>query len=82
VIVLLSTGGTLARTLPLISLYALAGYRLMPALREPGPLHRLCSTRRPRVLAPGAEIVIRRRHAPTQVLLSRPPGRGRPDPAL
>lgn len=33
VIVLLSTGGTLEKTLPLISLYALAGYRLMPALQ-------------------------------------------------
>ncbi len=33
VIYLLSAGGTLAKALPLISLYALAGYRLMPALQ-------------------------------------------------
>lgn len=33
VIYLLSAGGTLAHALPLISLYALAGYRLMPALQ-------------------------------------------------
>ncbi|MHB1286615.1 MAG: ABC transporter ATP-binding protein [Leptospirales bacterium] len=34
VIYLLSAGGTLARALPMISLYALAGYRLMPALQQ------------------------------------------------
>ncbi|MHB1605921.1 MAG: ABC transporter ATP-binding protein [Leptospirales bacterium] len=34
VIYLLSAGGTLAHALPLISLYALAGYRLMPALQQ------------------------------------------------
>ena len=33
VIVLLNGGGSLEKTLPLISLYALAGYRLMPALQ-------------------------------------------------
>lgn len=34
VLVLLSIGGTLSKTLPLISLYALAGYRLMPTLQQ------------------------------------------------
>ena len=34
VLVLLSMGGSLAKTLPLISLYALAGYRLMPTLQQ------------------------------------------------
>ncbi len=34
VLYLLSTGKNLAATLPLISLYALAGYRLMPALQQ------------------------------------------------
>ena len=34
VLVLLSMGGSLGKTLPLISLYALAGYRLMPTLQQ------------------------------------------------
>ena len=34
VLALLSMGGNLATTLPLISLYALAGYRLMPSLQQ------------------------------------------------
>ena len=34
VLVLLSLGGGLSKTLPLISLYALAGYRLMPTLQQ------------------------------------------------
>ena len=34
VLVLLSMGGNLSSTLPLISLYALAGYRLMPTLQQ------------------------------------------------
>ncbi|MDA8027430.1 MAG: ABC transporter ATP-binding protein [Nitrospiraceae bacterium] len=34
VIALLSMGGNLSTTLPLISLYALAGYRLMPSLQQ------------------------------------------------
>ena len=34
ILVLLSMGGNLAKTLPLISLYALAGYRLMPTLQQ------------------------------------------------
>ena len=34
VLVLLSIGGGLSKTLPLISLYALAGYRLMPSLQQ------------------------------------------------
>ena len=34
VIALLSRGGNLSTTLPLISLYALAGYRLMPGLQQ------------------------------------------------
>jgi len=34
VITLLSIGGTLSKTLPLIALYALAGYRLMPTLQQ------------------------------------------------
>ena len=34
VLALLKSGGSLAKTLPLISLYALAGYRLMPTLQQ------------------------------------------------
>ena len=34
VLILLSMGGGLGKTLPLISLYALAGYRLMPSLQQ------------------------------------------------
>jgi ABC-type multidrug transport system fused ATPase/permease subunit len=34
ILLLLSMGGSLAKTLPLISLYALAGYRLMPTLQQ------------------------------------------------